>query len=39
MIEFLKIVQVLNQSQQLFTIKDPKEIGDKELLIIVGTDR
>lgn len=40
MIEFLKIVQVVNQTQKLFNTKTAQEPKDKkDLIIVIGTDR
>ena len=40
MVEFLKIVQVVNNTEKLFTDKPPQENNKKkDLIIVVGTDR
>lgn len=39
MIEFLKIVQVVNQSKKFFDIEKPNTQSDKELIVVIGSDR
>jgi F0F1-type ATP synthase gamma subunit len=40
MIEFLKIVQVVNQTTKLFNLrKEAANKDKKDLIIVIGTDR